>query len=59
MKNLEKKSLINHDGDRKVVCLLCMSKSSKPLTEFQANKIGIVHQTNINFSYARVPRGLC
>ena len=48
-----------HDGDRKVVCLLCMRKCSTPLTEFQLNRIVIIYQTATNLSDAHVPQGFC
>ena len=49
----------SHEENRKYVCLLCLKKSSRPLTAFQAQRICELYSTNLDVCDSRVPQGLC
>ena len=48
----------SHEENRKYVCQLCLKKSSRPLTAFQAQRICELYSTNLDVCDSRVPQGL-
>ena len=48
-----------HEDCGKTVCLLCMKKATRELTEFQAERIKKIYEANFDFQDTRVPRGIC
>ena len=49
----------NHEDCRKTVCLLCMRKAGREVTEFLMQKLISAYETNFDFDDSRVPCGLC
>ena len=49
----------NHEDCRKSVCVLCLKKCSRELTQFLVEKILKHFHTSLDLTDTRVPRGIC
>ena len=48
----------DHEQNRKPVCVLCLKKANRKLSDLNKEKINSVLQTSIHFYDSRVPTGI-